>query len=138
MISAIHLRPDIWGDTTEVFDPRRWDVSNADSFLACNDGVSGLASVGLESNSFHRPGVRGAFAGFSLGTRACVGRRFAMIEFAAVLARTLQKHAVRLALKPGETMEDARKRAESSLERSFVALTLLPAETVPCVLTRRK
>ncbi|THC96189.1 hypothetical protein EYZ11_004352 [Aspergillus tanneri] len=87
--NALHYSEEYWGPDVSSFNPHRWDKSNPDSFLAQNDGKSGLSGPGIEFNSIHKP-LRGAFIPFSDGFRACVGKRFAQVEFVAALSVILK------------------------------------------------
>lgn len=135
---VLQVSPEYWGEDVDKFDPRRWDRhGNPHSFLARNEGMPGLGIAGLESSCLHRP-VRGAFTVFSDGPRGCIGRRFSIVEFVTVIARVLAAHTVELALLPGELEVDAKKRAETALDRSYAKLTLGAGGKVPLVLRRRK
>lgn len=127
---GLHYDPEYWGPDATSFDPTRWDASNKDSYLAQNDGVSGLSGPGLEYPTIHRP-ARGAFVAFSDGLRSCVGKKFAQVEFAAILAVLLRDYEVVLAQRPGESMEKARERAWEIYEGSTTMLTLSMGEDVP-------
>ena len=80
-VSATHTNPKYWGDAEEgprplAFDPLRW----------LEGGVGGG----------FRP-APGAWEGFSDGARSCIGRRFAQVEFVAVLARVFWEYCVQVA-----------------------------------------
>ncbi|KAF5343987.1 hypothetical protein D9758_012923 [Tetrapyrgos nigripes] len=79
---------------------------------------------------------REAFASFSSGTRACIGRRFAEIESIAIITMLVIKYRVRI--KPenrykGETFEQRKERVLHS--RSGITLTPV---RVPLVFTPRR
>lgn len=127
---GLHYHTEYWGPNATSFDPTRWDASNKDSYLARNDGASGLSGPGLEYSTIHRP-VRGAFIGFSDGLRSCVGKKFAQVEFVAILAVLLRDYEVFLAQRSGESMEHTRERALEIFEESRTVLTLSMWEDVP-------
>ncbi|KAL5001058.1 cytochrome P450 [Aspergillus recurvatus] len=135
-ISAVHRAEEYWGPDAGIFSPRRWDKRNPDSFLARNEGMEGLSGPGLESPSIHKP-VRGAFVAFSDGERACVGRKFAQVEFVAVLAVLFREYRVSLGKVGTGSDEDARERVKRALEESSSPLTLGIMEKVPLVFRRR-
>ncbi|KAL2848434.1 cytochrome P450 [Aspergillus pseudoustus] len=134
--NALHNSETYWGADAAIFAPRRWDKRNADSFLASNDGVEGLAGPGLESHAIHKP-HRGAFIAFSDGMRACVGRRFAQAEFVAALVVLFGEYRVTPATLEGETEQDAKRRTEKALRDSSTFLTLTLTDKVPLAFYRR-
>ncbi|KAL6230042.1 hypothetical protein BDW75DRAFT_249078 [Aspergillus navahoensis] len=135
-ISAIHHVEEYWGPDAGTFNPRRWDKRNPDSFLARNEGMDGLSGPGLESPSIHKP-VRGAYVAFSDGERACVGRKFAQVEFVAVLTVLFREYRVSLCKVDTESDEDARERVKRALEGSTAPMALGITEKVPLVFRRR-
>ncbi|KIN03495.1 hypothetical protein OIDMADRAFT_85644, partial [Oidiodendron maius Zn] len=46
------------------------------------------------------------------GLQGCAGKKFALVEGAAILACLFRAHSVRLKVEAGETEEQARKRAQ--------------------------
>ena len=134
--TGLHYNTEYWGPDAASFDPSRWDASNKDSFLARNDGTSGLSGPGLEYSTIHRP-VRGAFVAFSDGFRACVGKKFAQVEFIAVLAVLFRDYEVSLARGPGESVEKVQERAWKALNGSKTVLTLAMEEDVPLSFRRK-
>lgn len=142
MAANIPYSPTAWGPSPSsshspfTFDPQRWDRSSSTSFLARNASKSGLAAPGLESSALHRPSPRGAFVPFGDGLRACVGRRFAMAEFVAVITRVCRYYDVGLAVAEGHAGE-TRERAEKVLADSEANLTLTVREPIPLVFTPR-
>ncbi|KAL3430294.1 cytochrome P450 [Aspergillus tetrazonus] len=134
--NALHYSEAYWGPDADSFDPRRWDKRNADSFLARNASAGGLSGPGLESRNVHKP-VRGAFIPFSDGLRACIGRKFAQVEFIATLAVIFHRYRVTLVRVGQETEEDARKRVEKALRESSTLITLALGGVVPLAFVRR-
>jgi cytochrome P450 len=127
----LHYSTEYWGPDASSFDPSRWDASNKESYLARNDGVSGLAGPGLEHATLHRP-ARGAYIPFSDGMRACVGKKFAQVEVVAVLAVLLKDYEVCLGDEEG-----AKSQAWRAIEGSVTILTLGMVEDVPLVFRRK-
>ncbi|KAK2762707.1 hypothetical protein FQN54_000881 [Arachnomyces sp. PD_36] len=127
---GLHYDPEYWGPDATSWDPTRWDASNKNSFLAQNEGTPGLTAAGLEHSTIHKP-VRGAFIGFSDGLRSCVGKKFAQVEFVAVLAVLLRDYEVLLERGEGEKEEDVRERAWRVYGESMTVLTLSMVEDVP-------
>jgi cytochrome P450 len=136
-VCNIHYSSRYYGSNSGEFDITRWDKSNNESFLAQNKGKPQLTAPGLENVDVHKP-TRGAFVAFSDGLRSCMGRKFAMVEFVAVVTCLLREHKVEIARRSGETIGDAKARARKALEESYAGLTLGPKEKVGVVFTRRK
>ena len=61
---------------------------------------------------------------WSVGPRSCPGKKFAQVEFVAVIAYLLQRHRVRAIREPGETQEALRKRIYEVLEESGLEVTI--------------
>ncbi|KAL4863008.1 hypothetical protein BDV12DRAFT_206841 [Aspergillus spectabilis] len=134
--NALHYSEEYWGHDAAMFNPRRWDKRDTDSFLARNDGAEGLSGPGLESPNIHKP-VRGAYIPFSDGMRACMGRKFAQVEFVAALVVLYREYRVTLGKLGRESDGDARIRVEKALNRSSTSITLALIDKVPLVFHRR-
>jgi cytochrome P450 len=76
--------------------------------------------------------AKGTFLPFSDGSRACSGKKFATVEFVAVLFTLLREH--RVELEEGWSMEKVGKILSG---RKAGALTLQPPESIPLKLIRR-
>ena len=133
--SCVHRNPLYWilpGQTEEEaainsFKPKRWfaAVKQTDDFdLGDND--EGLAPQGKDtSRAFFRP-HKGSFIPFSEGSRACLGRKFANVEFVATLMVLFRYHSIELDVREGETYEDAKRRGWDYVKNSRIILTLKP------------
>jgi len=130
--NALHYSPEYWGPDVTTFNPRRWDKRNIASFLAKKEEIEGLNVAGLDLDTVHKP-VRGAFIPFSDGSRACMGKKFAEVEFVATLSVAFWRYRIRLV---GEERE-ARERAEKVLGESSAFLTLGMRDDVPLRFERR-
>lgn len=129
--SALHYRSDYWGPDVQSFIPERWDVRNKESFLAQNEGVQGAAGPGLEYDTLHKP-IRGSYIPFSDGNRACIGKKFAQVEYVAALAVIFRDYEVGLAnISPDESDEGAERRAWKIVNGSWSVVTLNMIEDVP-------
>jgi cytochrome P450 len=64
------------------------------------------------------------FFPWSVGPRSCPGKKFAQVEFVAVIAHLFRRHRVKAVLEPGETMETARKRLFDIIEDSNLEVTI--------------
>ncbi|GFF42675.1 cytochrome P450 3A9 [Aspergillus udagawae] len=131
--NCLHYSEEYWGPEAATFYPQRWDARNQNSFLAKNASTPGLAAPGLEYPTIHKP-VRGAFIPFSDGFRACLGKKFAQVEFIAALSVLFRDYKVELA----DDSPEARKDAERVLRESTSVLTLSMREDVPLRFQRRK
>ncbi|KAE8146908.1 cytochrome P450 [Aspergillus avenaceus] len=136
-LGGMHYSEEYWGPNAGVFDPKRWDKQNKESFLAQNDGIEGLFGPGLEYDTIHRP-VRGSFLPFSDGSRACMGKKFAQVEIVIALTTIFREYRVELAkVIEHETHEDMCQRAEKVLQESLAFLTLSMRDEVPLLFRKR-
>ncbi|KAE8380606.1 cytochrome P450 [Aspergillus bertholletiae] len=135
-VSGLHYAEEYWGPDVDIFDPKRWDKRNTESFLAKNEG-EGLSGPGLEYDTIHKP-IRGSYIPFSDGLRACVGKKFAQVEFVVAMAIIFRKYRVMLAKSSErETVEDMRRRAEEALGGSTAFITLSMRGKVPLLFQKR-
>ncbi|RDW81470.1 cytochrome P450 [Aspergillus mulundensis] len=134
--NALHYLEEYWGPHAGSFNPERWDKRNTHSFLAKNEDTEGLSGPGLESADIHKP-VRGSFIPFSDGLRACIGRKFAQVEFIATLAVLCHEYRVTSARIGGESEDDASRRVENALRGSSTTLTLALGGKIPLAFAKR-
>jgi cytochrome P450 len=76
--------------------------------------------------------AKGTFLPFSEGARACSGKKFATVQFVAVLLSLFREHRVEL-----EEGWSAERVSEILRGRKAGALTLKPPEAVPLRFVRR-
>jgi len=98
---AIHTSPKYWEDSL-TFRPSR--------FLGEDETPIVPAS--------------GTYLPWSTGPRVCPGKKFAQVEFVAVIAKLLRKYRVRPVLEKGETFELAKERILSVVNDSDLFITL--------------
>jgi len=106
---SLHTHPDSWGSDSLSFRPYRW-ISEAGG------------ATGLEHEEMKPMPV--GYLPWSVGPRSCPGKKFAQVEFVAVIAHLLQRHRVRAIREPGETQEAVRKRIYEVLEDSGLEVTI--------------
>lgn len=136
-VTGLHYAEEYWGSDAAMFNPWRWDRRNRDSALAENDGIEGLLAPGLEHGTIHRP-ARGSFIAFSDGVRACLGKKFAQVEFVVVIAVLFRDYRIGLAPRNArETAEGTRKRAMQALQCNSAFLTLGMRDVVPLSFEKR-
>ncbi|KAL4916486.1 cytochrome P450 [Aspergillus aurantiobrunneus] len=109
--TAIHHNPSNWPHP-HIIDPRRWLTASPNTF----DPTAPLTAEQRDELRDSRGPVashrRGTFMTFNEGPRACLGRRFAQVEFVAFFARLLRTHRVGLGdgMDPGELEKQVRLR----------------------------
>ncbi|KAF2806680.1 cytochrome P450 [Mytilinidion resinicola] len=108
---ALHTNTHSWGATALEWDPTR--------FIYHDEGE---ATAGIEAEQL-RPTVEKRYLPWSYGERVCPGKKFSQVELAATLAILFRKHSVDPVPEKGETLVEARKRAQKvSLD---IQMTLL-------------
>lgn len=109
-LQAMHTHPRHWGPDSLSWRPQRW-IS------------SGSAGRGLEAEMLVVP-QRGTYFPWSEGAQNCPGKRFAQVEFVAVLAALFRNHVAEPVPRPGESDQAARQRTLREVEDSSVRLLL--------------
>lgn len=141
-MAATHRHPGYWkckrsGEPGEAwpypvssFDPMRWLQSEQSA------GVP----EGKRSSRMFRPPA-GSYFPFSESSRGCLGKRFAQVEFIAVLARVMKDYNIELAVPDGLEsggLTAARKRAVREMSEGIeYDLTLKMRESVKLRLVKR-
>lgn len=106
-LQALHTHPRYWGKDSLVWKPQRW--------------ITG--SSGLESETLFKP-LKGTYFPWADGIRSCPGKKFAQVEFVAVLATLLANHVAEPVAKSSETLDAARSRVLDVVKDSSVELLL--------------
>jgi cytochrome P450 len=101
-VSGLNTLPTYWGTDTLIFRPDRW--------------------IDEHDELFQPP--PGAFVPWASGPRVCPGKKFAQVEFVAVIARLFLKYRVRPKIDVDETREQAEKRILACIEDSVLNITL--------------
>lgn len=111
---ALHRAPSLWGDDVSQFRPQRW------------------------ASASEKQPRKGQFMAFSEGARACLGKKFAQVEFVAVISALFARYRVELDCGPRESPAAARKRATAVLDGSVVLATLGMTREIPVRFVERK
>jgi len=86
-LAAIHSNPEVWGEDSLAWRPDRW----------IKPSTSGV----LDDEELIEP-ARGTFMPWAVGPRQCPGKKFAQVEFVAVIARLMKSNRVKCAVPGGE------------------------------------
>lgn len=111
-LMAVHAHPRYWGADSLSWRPARWIVL---------DPLGGKA--GLDAESLVIP-VQGTYFPWSDGQRNCPGKKFAQVEFVAVIANLFHGHRVLPERMVGESEEGARRRVLETVDDSAVKMLL--------------
>lgn len=122
-ITATHSSPKYWGDDSLVWRPSRWIATTMKpgSEQYHEDSRGHGNDVGAEKLIDPKPG---AFFPWSSGERVCPGKRYAQVEFVAVLSALLWKHHVDPVAIKGESISEARARVLNVLADCKFNMTL--------------
>lgn len=115
---ALHTRPRYWGQDSLTWRPSRWIQSRADNVSEHPDVRTQL----LNEHLFIPP--RGSFIAWSDGARNCPGKKFAQVEFVAVMAALFRDHRAEPVPHAVETLAQERQRVSSVIKNSSVELLL--------------
>ncbi|KAI9752696.1 MAG: hypothetical protein M4579_005534 [Chaenotheca gracillima] len=110
--TAIHSLPRYWGSDSLVWRPSR--------FI---DSTESKATGDPSLERFLTP-EKGRFVAWSDGGRICPGKKFAQVEFVAVISKLLSGHRVSGVPSPGEEVEATQARIRREVEDSLLYVTL--------------
>ena len=105
-LQASHTFPRHWGDDALTWRPQRWITGST-----------------IESEDFFKP-LKGTYFPWSEGVRNCPGKRFAQVEFVAVMATLFQSHVAEPVPRGSESLDKARERVLAVVKDSNVKLLL--------------
>lgn len=89
--------------------------------------------------NYIRTPVKGSYAPFSDGARACLGKQFGLVLMAAVLAVSFRDYRVRVKRRDGESQEDADARGMRDLKESSYSIeTVMLRNDIEVEWTRRE
>jgi cytochrome P450 len=106
---STHTNPTHWGPDSMSFRPDRW-----------------ISKVGRMTDLEHEE-IKPLPVGYlpwGVGPRSCPGKKFAQVEFVAVIAHLFRRHHVKAIMEPGETMQAMKKRIFEVLDDSSLAVTI--------------
>lgn len=119
--------PKYWGSDSLTWRPSRW----------IKPAVS--TSQSIDNEELISP-LRGTFLSWSDGARDCPGKKFSQVEAVATVAALFKDRRVDPVTNPGETIDDARKRALDFIEEDtgmVLLVQLLHPERCPLVWSKR-
>lgn len=123
---AVHMLPEYWGADSDEFCPTRWIRSTPKS--SESTGPSPKAQTTdemLDAEEVAPPPVaKESFFPWSLGARNCPGKKFAQVEFVAVMSYMLRLYRLEAVPLEGETKEDTRRRVWDWTQQSKAEVTI--------------
>ncbi|RDI88432.1 putative glutamate carboxypeptidase [Venturia inaequalis] len=98
---SLHTDPKTWGSDVLTWKPSRFidSIHGEETLLSPSDG---------------------SFIPWASGPRVCPGRKFAQVEFVAVMATAFKNNRVRVEMLAGESMEQAKQRVIAAAEDSEI------------------
>lgn len=123
---AVHMLPEYWGADSEEFRPTRWIRSTTTSPGSTESSSKARTTAEmLDSEEVAPPPVaKESFFPWSLGARNCPGKKFAQVEFVAVMSYVLRLYRVEAVPLEGETKEDTRRRVWDWTQESKAEVTI--------------
>ena len=112
-LMAVHTHPRYWGADSLEFRPERWIVP----------GSTETGASKFDSETIFTP-AKGTYFPWSDGQRNCPGKKFAQVEFVAVVANLFKDHRVYPERQAGEGPQQARQRVLATVKDSQVGLLL--------------
>jgi cytochrome P450 len=91
---SLHTTPTIWGSDSMSFPPDR--------------RISKVRKTTDLEHEVMKP-MPVAYLPRSIGPRSCTGKKFAKVEFVAVIANLFRRHRVKAVVEPGEKKEKTEK-----------------------------
>ncbi|KAK8170658.1 cytochrome P450, partial [Phyllosticta citribraziliensis] len=102
-LPALQVLPEVWGPDSLTWRPTRW--------LDTDDGQL-------------RTPVEGSFEPWGDGSRVCPGKKFAQVEFVAVISCIFSRYKIEAVPEGEESAEDARERVWKAVNKTESGLTL--------------
>ncbi|KAK4983975.1 hypothetical protein LTR50_006885 [Elasticomyces elasticus] len=129
--TGIHHSQDYWPNP-HIIEPRRWLTSCPNTYDPLHPTPAQEAEI-LSGTVPIPSHIKGTFLTFNEGPRACLGRRFAQVEFIAFFSRLLKQY--RLTLGGVARRDEVEKMIR--LRSGGSPVTLVPPEDVKVYLTSR-
>lgn len=120
-LMALQTHPRYWGDDSLVWRPQRWILPSRSPLGRPTQSED--LGVQLNGERLFTP-IKGTYFPWSEGLRSCPGKRFAQVEFVAVMATLFRSHRVEPISRPGETLVQAQQRVLNVVKDSSVQLLL--------------
>lgn len=127
---AAHMMPEYWGTDSEEFRPTRWIRTTTPTPNEAADPSDAepktrdMAEI-LDSEEVAPPPVaKESFFPWSLGARNCPGKKFAQVEFVAVMSYVLRLYKVEAVPLKGESPVDTRRRIWEWTQESKAEVTI--------------
>jgi len=116
---GLHRNTKYWGPDPHEFRPSRWLM--APGYTQPKDTVNESTA-----HSDLLCPVKGSYMAFSGGFRACLGKKFAQVEFCCLVAVLLKDHSIELVKENGRSWEETRRKAEMDMNarRSGLAMRM--------------
>ncbi|KAK7618495.1 cytochrome P450 [Phyllosticta citricarpa] len=102
-LPTLQVLLEVWGPDSLTWRPARW--------LETDDG------------QLRKP-IEGSFEPWSDGLRVCPGKKFAQVEFVAVISRIFSRYKIEAVPEGDESAEDARERVWRAVNKTESGLTL--------------
>ncbi|KAI4207057.1 MAG: hypothetical protein LQ346_000775 [Caloplaca aetnensis] len=113
-LQALHTHPRYWGEDSLLWRPQRWITTSS----------SPPKDPSLETETLDTP-KKGTFIAWSEGLQNCPGKRFAQVEFVAVIVALFRAHRAEVVpAYEGETQGEGRKRVMDAVADSELTLLL--------------
>lgn len=117
---SVHLLPEYWGPDSHEFKPARW-IQSRDGSGSTNDSLA----EALDAEQIAPPPVaKETFFPWSMGARDCPGKKFAQVEFVAVMAYLFRHYRVEAVPLDGETFQETRRRIWAYTRDSVSQVTI--------------
>ena len=130
--TGIHYNTKYW-QQPHVIEPRRWLTSCPNTYHPSRPSPQQKAEINAHDTPFTANHIKGSFMTFNEGPRACLGKRFAQVEFVAFYATLLQKYKLVL----GTEEDKGRVERTIRLRSGGSPVTLIPPMDVKVRLERR-